>query len=100
MSDLEADGVLRAGPVGFKGRAREDAPPWEGKAAVPSPVELLRAFDLNSRYGPSKDLSRRERWERAKILGLDPAPEVPALLEAAGGHLDVSNWDTLQGKDL
>ena len=61
---------------------------------------MLRSFDLDSRYGPCKGLGRRERWERARGLGLDPPPEVPGLLEAGGGELDLSTWDVLQGKDL
>mmetsp|Transcript_11561 Transcript_11561/g.35170 ORF Transcript_11561/g.35170 Transcript_11561/m.35170 type:complete len:127 (-) Transcript_11561:131-511(-) len=41
---------------------------------------LLRSFDLNSRYGPCTGVSRLERWERAQGLGLNPPNEVRDLL--------------------
>ncbi|RUP47193.1 DNA polymerase delta, subunit 4-domain-containing protein [Jimgerdemannia flammicorona] len=42
--------------------------------------KLLRAFDLNYAYGPCVGLSRLERWERAKTLGLDPPGDVWIML--------------------
>ena len=92
-----------AGPDVLKDRAPAEARKREAQATAPLPpstVEVLRSFDLDSRYGPCRGLGRRERWERARSLGLDPPPEVPGLLEAGGGELDVSSWDELQGKDL
>ena len=87
----------------LKDRAPAEAREREGPGnapQLPSPAEVLRSFDLDSRYGPCKGLGRRERWERARGLGLDPPPEVPGLLEAGRGELDLSTWDVLQGKDL
>lgn len=50
-----------------------------------SPEErLLRAFDLNSKFGPCVGMTRLERWERAEKFGLAPPADVKALLEAAG----------------
>ncbi|CAO3563328.1 unnamed protein product [Mortierella alpina] len=40
----------------------------------------LRQFDLASMYGPSLDLTRLERWERAFSLGLDPPQNIKDLL--------------------
>ncbi|KAF9571574.1 hypothetical protein EC968_000391 [Mortierella alpina] len=42
--------------------------------------KTLRQFDLASMYGPSLDLTRLERWERAFSLGLDPPQHIKDLL--------------------
>ncbi|KAF9933199.1 hypothetical protein BGZ67_004384 [Mortierella alpina] len=42
--------------------------------------KTLRQFDLASMYGPSLDLTRLERWERAFSLGLDPPQTIKDLL--------------------
>ncbi|KAF9955034.1 hypothetical protein BGZ72_004091 [Mortierella alpina] len=42
--------------------------------------KTLRQFDLASMYGPSLDLTRLERWERAFSLGLDPPQNIKDLL--------------------
>ena len=77
--------TLHAAP---KGKGRADAAPAKGLAAsglTADPVEArLKAFDLDSRYGPCVAISRRERWERAAALGLAPPPDVLALLEGGG----------------
>ena len=39
-------------------------------------ITILRTFDLSSEYGPCVGVSRLERWERAKDMGLDPPQEV------------------------
>lgn len=39
-------------------------------------VTILRTFDLSCEYGPCVGVSRLERWERAKDMGLDPPQEV------------------------
>ncbi|XP_009608060.1 uncharacterized protein LOC107810329 [Nicotiana tabacum] len=44
--------------------------------------ELLRQFDLDMAYGPSLGLSRLDRWERAKNLGLNPPRDVEPLLRS------------------
>lgn len=43
-------------------------------------MEILRTFDLDTRYGPCVGICRMERWERAKRLKLNPPPEVYDLL--------------------
>lgn len=49
--------------------------------------KLLRQFDLTAKYGPCTDVSRRQRWERASKLGLDPPQGVLQALE----QLDASH---------
>lgn len=60
-----------------------------GEAAVcnfdiPETERELRAFDLNSKYGPCIGLTRLERWERAKNFGLDPPARVKEMLLELG----------------
>eukprot|EP00891_Asterochloris_glomerata_P006706 jgi/Astpho2/6706/e_gw1.00102.62.1_t len=43
---------------------------------------MLRAFDLTSSFGPCTGMSRRERWQRADKLGLQPPREVLHILDA------------------
>jgi DNA polymerase delta subunit 4 len=40
-------------------------------------ITILRTFDLRYEYGPCVGVSRLERWERAKAMGLNPPQEVP-----------------------
>ncbi|KAI8338698.1 DNA polymerase delta, subunit 4-domain-containing protein [Chlamydoabsidia padenii] len=42
--------------------------------------KLLRAFDLDYKYGPCVGLSRLQRWERANALGLEPPFEIKSFL--------------------
>jgi len=42
---------------------------WEGESEEEI---LLRRFDMTNKYGPCSGLTRRDRWLRAKKLGLDP----------------------------
>ena len=51
---------------------------------------LLRSFDLNSKFGPCMGLSRMERWERARDLGLDPPEQVRQTL--LGGGKEDALW--------
>ena len=53
---------------------------YEGDQDLCSEENLLRSFDLNSRFGPCTGVSRLERWERAQGLGLNPPNEVRDLL--------------------
>lgn len=39
-------------------------------------IDILRVFDMTSKYGPSVGISRLQRWERAKKWGLNPPTEV------------------------
>ncbi|XP_055809420.1 uncharacterized protein LOC129878213 [Solanum dulcamara] len=45
--------------------------------------ELLRQFDTNMTYGPCLGLSRLDRWERAKNLGLNPPRDVEPILRSS-----------------
>ncbi|XP_061844373.1 DNA polymerase delta subunit 4 isoform X3 [Nerophis lumbriciformis] len=42
--------------------------------------QKLQQFDLDWRFGPSTGISRLQRWERAKLHGLDPPEEIRDLL--------------------
>ncbi|XP_038978296.1 DNA polymerase delta subunit 4-like [Phoenix dactylifera] len=42
--------------------------------------ERLREFDMDMRYGPCLGLTRTERWNRAAVMGLNPSPDVEAIL--------------------
>ncbi|CAG8564546.1 1283_t:CDS:2 [Ambispora gerdemannii] len=44
--------------------------------------KLLHAFDLNYGFGSCVGVTRLERWERAKRLGLNPPEEIKKLLMA------------------
>ncbi|KAI9319821.1 DNA polymerase delta, subunit 4-domain-containing protein [Dichotomocladium elegans] len=52
---------------------------------------MLRQFDLNYDYGPCCGLTRLERWERAKNLGLNPPPEVREALEKGARNTSILN---------
>ncbi|PHT78288.1 DNA polymerase delta subunit 4 [Capsicum annuum] len=45
--------------------------------------ELLRQFDTTKAYGPCLGLSRLDRWERAKNLGLNPPRDVEPILRSS-----------------
>ncbi|XP_054635347.1 DNA polymerase delta subunit 4 [Dunckerocampus dactyliophorus] len=42
--------------------------------------DKLRQFDLDWRLGPCTGISRLQRWERAKLHGLNPPEEIRDLL--------------------
>jgi DNA polymerase delta subunit 4 len=46
-------------------------------------LKLLRAFDLNTKYGNALGLTRLERFERAEKLGLSPPKELGEILRDA-----------------
>ncbi|XP_040892986.1 DNA polymerase delta subunit 4 [Toxotes jaculatrix] len=43
-------------------------------------LQKLRQFDLDWRFGPCTGISRLQRWERAKLHGLNPPEEIRDLL--------------------
>ncbi|TPX39801.1 hypothetical protein SeLEV6574_g06976 [Synchytrium endobioticum] len=45
-------------------------------------IEMLRAFDLNGKFGPCVGLSRFERWERAKKFGMNPPESLGKFLSS------------------
>ncbi|XP_061628007.1 DNA polymerase delta subunit 4 isoform X2 [Phyllopteryx taeniolatus] len=62
----------------------ERPPPPPQNTETPSPrhedQQKLRQFDLDWRYGPSTGISRLQRWDRAKIHGLNPPEDIRDLL--------------------
>jgi DNA polymerase delta subunit 4 len=50
--------------------------------------EILRQFDMNMAYGPCLGITRLERFERSRRLGLNPPMHVKNLLERVGGNPD------------
>ncbi len=55
-----------------------------GSSAAAQAERSLRLFDLDSRFGPCACIPRRERWERAERLGLEPPKEVLEWLAVPG----------------
>ncbi|KAF9474826.1 hypothetical protein BDN70DRAFT_884430 [Pholiota conissans] len=47
--------------------------------------EILRVFDDSYEYGPCVGVTRLERWNRAKALGLNPPKEVEEILNTKQG---------------
>lgn len=71
----------------------------EGDAAVsnvdlPEEEQLLRRFDLQTKYGPCAGITRLERWERAQKFGLQPPEDVRRVLlgKRAGDPAHQSLW--------
>ena len=61
---------------------------------------LLRRFDLDYAYGPCGGLSRRERWQRAKQLGLDPPQSVLDILSQLGDDADAEGSSVVYDDDV
>ncbi|ORX36385.1 DNA polymerase delta, subunit 4-domain-containing protein [Kockovaella imperatae] len=51
---------------------------------------VLRIFDMTSAYGPFIGVTRLQRWERAKKLGLNPPEEIKRILTTQQGEEDVT----------
>ncbi|XP_019125248.1 DNA polymerase delta subunit 4 isoform X2 [Larimichthys crocea] len=49
-------------------------------------LQKHKQFDLDWRFGPCTGISRLQRWERAKLHGLNPPEEIRDLLSQA--HTD------------
>ncbi|XP_037545981.1 DNA polymerase delta subunit 4 [Nematolebias whitei] len=56
---------------------RED----EAKTVEEEELQKLKQFDLDWRFGPCSGISRLQRWERAKLHGLNPPEEIRELLQ-------------------
>ena len=52
----------------------------------------LRNFDISTRFGPCISLSRKERFERAKRLGLNPPERISQILAAYPEMIEGSIW--------
>lgn len=59
--------------------------------------KILRYFDVSSQYGPCIGMPRMKRWQRADKLGLNPPPEVLAvlLMENDKGKKSRAHMDTI-----
>ncbi|BEI79583.1 hypothetical protein CcaverHIS002_0101120 [Cutaneotrichosporon cavernicola] len=49
---------------------------------------ILRVFDMTSKYGPHVGITRLERWERAKKWGLQPPEGIKQILLTQQGEDD------------
>ncbi|XP_028262069.1 DNA polymerase delta subunit 4 [Parambassis ranga] len=65
-------------------RERRPSPPPQQEAETKTiredELQRLRQFDLDWRFGPCTGISRLQRWERAKLHGLNPPEEIRELL--------------------
>lgn len=64
------------------------------KGTAKEVIEELRQWDLAIRYGPCIGMTRLFRWERAKLLGLNPPQRIRDLVE------DEAVWEYLGAKEL
>ncbi|XP_056227456.1 DNA polymerase delta subunit 4 [Seriola aureovittata] len=57
-------------------------------------LQKLRQFDLDWRFGPCTGITRLQRWERAKLHGLNPPEEIRYLLlqTHTGPNYKLSLW--------
>ena len=60
--------------------------------------EILRVFDLSYEFGPCVGVTRLERWERAKALGLNPPDEVREILMTKQGTEDLFKQNLFYGE--
>eukprot|EP00228_Micromonas_bravo_P003809 CAMPEP_0203006078 /NCGR_PEP_ID=MMETSP1401-20130829/3981_1 /ASSEMBLY_ACC=CAM_ASM_000894 /TAXON_ID=38833 /ORGANISM="Micromonas pusilla, Strain CCAC1681" /LENGTH=106 /DNA_ID=CAMNT_0049747709 /DNA_START=28 /DNA_END=348 /DNA_ORIENTATION=+ len=47
-------------------------------------LNILKSFDMTSKFGPALGLTRLERWERAEKLDLSPPADVLRILREVG----------------
>lgn len=59
---------------------------------------MLREFDLSTKYGPTSGLSRLERYQRAKKMGLDPPCWVEQAIHKYGESSDFNQHVFSAGK--
>jgi len=52
--------------------------------------QLLRVFDMSYEYGPCAGVTRLERWQRARAMGLNPPDEIRMILETKQGTTEYS----------
>ncbi|XP_028315788.1 DNA polymerase delta subunit 4 [Gouania willdenowi] len=68
-----------------KKREKSPSPPpvqkeAEGETVCGKELNKLTQFDLDWRFGPCTGISRLQRWERAKLHGLNPPEDIKELL--------------------
>ncbi|XP_029943602.1 DNA polymerase delta subunit 4 [Salarias fasciatus] len=67
-------------------RERKPSPPppqneCDGELLPEEQLQKLRQFDLDWRFGPCTGISRLQRWERARLHGLNPPEDIRELLQ-------------------
>jgi DNA polymerase delta subunit 4 len=67
--------------------------PWPQDDDLPPEERRLRLFDLDKRYGPCIGMTRSERWRRAQELGLNPPPDVHAILSSQPQAREACLWE-------
>ncbi|KAM9314973.1 DNA polymerase delta subunit 4 [Pholidichthys leucotaenia] len=74
--------VVKRARRGGQRRKSPSRPPPQKEAELKRDGELqkLRDFDLDWRFGPCTGISRLQRWDRAKVHGLNPPAEIRDLL--------------------
>ncbi|XP_041641423.1 DNA polymerase delta subunit 4 [Cheilinus undulatus] len=76
--------VVKKARKGGKREKRSPSPPPqkenESKSVREEELQQLQQFDLDWRFGPCTGISRLQRWERAKLHGLNPPEEIRELL--------------------
>ncbi|KAF3687081.1 DNA polymerase delta subunit 4 DNA polymerase delta subunit p12 [Channa argus] len=76
--------VVKKARKGGKREKRSAPPPPPQKEAedeaVREDLQKLRQFDLDWKFGPCTGISRLQRWERAKVHGLNPPEDIRELL--------------------
>ncbi|XP_053190127.1 DNA polymerase delta subunit 4 [Scomber japonicus] len=82
---------------GKRGKAPTPPPPEieaENQSVREEELQKLRQFDLDWRFGPCTGISRLQRWERAKLHGLNPPEEIRYLLlqTHTGREYNLSLW--------
>ncbi|XP_058496836.1 DNA polymerase delta subunit 4 [Solea solea] len=87
--------VVKKGRRGGKRQKQRATPPpsppqqeSDSEAVREDELHKLRQFDLDWRFGPCTGISRLQRWERAKLHGLDPPEEIRELLLLPQTHTD------------
>mmetsp|Transcript_876 Transcript_876/g.3184 ORF Transcript_876/g.3184 Transcript_876/m.3184 type:complete len:127 (+) Transcript_876:2189-2569(+) len=83
-TDVEPKGGKKAKKEVYGSDVDEDFDPVE---------DVLRSFDLTSKYGPCKGISRMQRWARADKIGLEPPQDVKRLLETNDERYQKCIWE-------
>ncbi|XP_041838640.1 DNA polymerase delta subunit 4 isoform X3 [Melanotaenia boesemani] len=76
--------VVKKERRGGKRKKSPTPPPQEAEDVTETvrdeELQKLRQFDLDWRFGPCTGISRLQRWDRAKLHGLNPPEEIRDLL--------------------
>ncbi|XP_034543015.1 LOW QUALITY PROTEIN: DNA polymerase delta subunit 4 [Notolabrus celidotus] len=76
--------VVKKARRGGKRQKAPSPPPQKAeqvtKTVREEELQKLQQFDLDWRFGPCTGIRRLQRWERAKLHGLNPPEEIRYLL--------------------